>query len=218
VCKPIFVDRDNLDSKNFVMNEIKKRAEDLDYPQVAIFPEGTLTNSRALMTFKPGAFGSGSAVQPIVLRFSGWNTYSWTFGQKPTNLGLLTFLTMCQPIINVEMEYLPVYHPSEEEKKDAMMFANNVRQLMAQELNIPISDWTRENGYILDRALKHKMNPIVADFNYYTVSKASNMTFKEMTKVSSSYMDHIITIYGTSIFTNFRFWMVFMKSNAMRKK
>ena len=116
------------------------------------------------------------------------------------------------------MEYLPVYHPSEEEKKDAMMFANNVRQLMAQELNIPISDWTRENGYILDRALKHKMNPIVADFNYYTVSKASNMTFKEMTKVSSSYMDHIITIYGTSIFTNFRFWMVFMKSNAMRKK
>ena len=87
VCKPIFVDRDNLNSKNFVMNEIKKRAEDLDYPQVAIFPEGTLTNSRALMTFKPGAFGSGSAVQPIVLRFSGWNTYSWTFGQKPTNLG-----------------------------------------------------------------------------------------------------------------------------------
>ena len=87
VCKPIFVDRDNLNSKNFVMNEIKKRAEDLDYPQVAIFPEGTLTNSRALMTFKPGAFGSGSAVQPIVLRFSGWNTYSWTFGQNPTNLG-----------------------------------------------------------------------------------------------------------------------------------
>ena len=93
------------------------------------------------------------------------------------------------------MEYLPVYHPSEEEKKDAMMFANNVRQLMAQELNIPISDWTRENGYILDRALKHKMNPIVADFNYYTVSKASNMTFKEMTKVSSTYIYHIYNIW-----------------------
>lgn len=169
------------------MNEIKKRAEDLDYPQVAIFPEGTLTNSKALMTFKPGAFGSGSAVQPIVLRFSGWNTYSWTFGQNPTNLGVLTFLTMCQPIINVEMEYLPVYHPNEKEKKDAMLFANNVRQLMAQELNIPISEWTRENGYILDRALKHKMNPVVADFNYYTVSKASNMTYKEMTKVNSTY-------------------------------
>ena len=150
-------------------------------------------------------------------RFQG-TTETFTLGSDQLIKGLLTFLTMCQPIINVEMEYLPVYHPSEEEKKDAMMFANNVRQLMAQELNIPISDWTRENGYILDRALKHKMNPIVADFNYYTVSKASNMTFKEMTKVSSSYMDHIITIYGTSIFTNFRFWMVFMKSNAMRKK
>ena len=98
--------------------------------------------------------------------------------------GLLTFLTMCQPIINVEMEYLPVYHPSEEEKKNPMVFANNVRQLMAQELNIPISDWTRENGFILDRALKLKMNPIVADFNYYTVSKASTLTYKEMTKVN----------------------------------
>ena len=86
------------------------------------------------------------------------------------------------------MEYLPVYHPSEEEKEDAMVFANNVRQLMAQELNIPISDWTRENGYILDRALKHKMNPIVADFNYYKVSKASNMTYKEMTTVSLIYV------------------------------
>ena len=89
VGKPIWVDRDNLSSKNFVMNEIKKRAEDLDYPQVAIFPEGTLTNSRALMTFKPGAFGPGAAVQPIILRFSGWNTYSWTFGQNPTNLGMV---------------------------------------------------------------------------------------------------------------------------------
>lgn len=141
------------------------------------------------MTFKPGAFGSGSAVQPIILRFSGWNTYSWTFGQNPTNLGLLTFLTMCQPIINVEMEYLPVYHPRQEEMKDAMLYANNVRQLMAQELNIPISDWTRENGFILDRALKHKMNPIVADFNYYTVSKASNMTYKEMIKILDGFCE-----------------------------
>ena len=38
-----------------------------------------------------------------------------------------------------QAEYLPVHHPSEEEKLDTMMFAKNV-QLMAQELNIPISD------------------------------------------------------------------------------
>ena len=112
------------------------------------------------------------------------------------------------------MEYLPVYHPNEEEKKDAMLFANNVRQLMAQELNIPISDWTRENGFILDRALKHKMNPIVADFNYYTVSKASNMTYKEMTKVKllvSSTCFPTCLPTRTSLFILFRFWMVSMK-------
>lgn len=35
-----------------------------------------------------------------------------------------------------------MYHPNEEEKKDPKLYARNVRNLMARELGIPISDYT----------------------------------------------------------------------------
>ena len=38
------------------------------------------------------------------------------------------------------MEFLPVYHPNEEEKEDAKLFANNVRLQMATQLNVPVVD------------------------------------------------------------------------------
>lgn len=49
---------------------------------------------------------------------------------------LTQFHTFC------EIEFMPVYHPSEEEKKDPKLYARNVRNLMAQELGIPVSDYT----------------------------------------------------------------------------
>ena len=38
------------------------------WPQLMIFPEGSTSNRRALMTFAPGAFNPGKTVQPVVLR------------------------------------------------------------------------------------------------------------------------------------------------------
>lgn len=49
---------------------------------------------------------------------------------------LTQFHTFC------EIEFMPVYHPNDEEKKDPKLYARNVRNLMAQELGIPISDYT----------------------------------------------------------------------------
>ncbi len=39
-----------------------------------------------------------------------------------------------------QIEYLPVYIPSESEKKDARLFADNVRSLMAKHLEVPTSE------------------------------------------------------------------------------
>ena len=38
------------------------------WPQLMIFPEGSTSNRRALMTFAPGAFNPGKTVQPVVIR------------------------------------------------------------------------------------------------------------------------------------------------------
>ena len=41
---------------------------------------------------------------------------------------------MCQFYVSVEMEYLEVYTPNQREKDDPMLFAKNVRQVMANKL------------------------------------------------------------------------------------
>jgi lysophosphatidylcholine acyltransferase/lyso-PAF acetyltransferase len=40
------------------------------------------------------------------------------------------------------MKYLPVYYPSEEERNDPILYANNIQALMASHLRIPVSDAT----------------------------------------------------------------------------
>ena len=42
----------------------------------------------------------------------------------------------------MEVEYLPVYYPSEEEKKNPALYSRNVRAKMATALNIPVTEHT----------------------------------------------------------------------------
>lgn len=44
----------------------------------------------------------------------------------------LLWLTLTQVTSSCEIEFLPVYNPSEEEKRDPKLFANNVRNVMAR--------------------------------------------------------------------------------------
>lgn len=45
------------------------------FPRVLVFPEGTCTNQRALITFKHGPFITGQNVQPVTVRYprSDWH-------------------------------------------------------------------------------------------------------------------------------------------------
>lgn len=45
-------------------------------------------------------------------------------------------LLLCQFMNYIEVKKLPVYHPSEEEKEDPKLYAENVRRLMACEVPI----------------------------------------------------------------------------------
>ena len=72
----LFVTREAASSRQQTVDQIKSRACDLEakesqtaskWPQVFIFPEGTCTNSRALIKFKSGAFLPGVPVQPVLI-------------------------------------------------------------------------------------------------------------------------------------------------------
>ncbi|KAI1901904.1 hypothetical protein AGOR_G00039230, partial [Albula goreensis] len=57
----------------------------------------------------------------------------------------ILWLTLCQLHNVVEIEYLPTYTPSEEEKNNPALFANNVRRLMAKALGVPVTDYSFED-------------------------------------------------------------------------
>ncbi|XP_059205648.1 lysophosphatidylcholine acyltransferase 1 [Centropristis striata] len=138
--RPVFVFRSDQESRRKTVEEIKRRARSGgEWPQIMIFPEGTCTNRSGLILFKAGAFIPGLPVQPVVLRYPNkLDTVSWTW-QGPGAFKIL-WLTLCQPHNSMEIEYLPIYTPSKEEKENPALFANNVRKLMAKALDLPLTD------------------------------------------------------------------------------
>lgn len=150
--QPVYVWRDDPNSRQNTIKEIIERAKSKeDWPQVMIFPEGTCTNRSCLITFKCGAFYPGVPVQPVCIRYPNkLDTVTWTW-EGPGALKLL-WLTLTQLNSSCEIEFLPVYKPSEAEKTDPKLYANNVRRLMAEALKIPVSDYTYDDCRIITKA------------------------------------------------------------------
>uniref|UniRef100_A0A8C7Z469 Lysophosphatidylcholine acyltransferase 4 n=1 Tax=Oryzias sinensis TaxID=183150 RepID=A0A8C7Z469_9TELE len=55
--------------KKAVAQLIQRLTSDGYWPQMLMFPEGTTTNGRSLIKFKPGAFLAGVPVQPVLLHY-----------------------------------------------------------------------------------------------------------------------------------------------------
>lgn len=149
----IFTDRQNPESTEFAYNEIQRRVNDPKWPQMLLWPEGTTHNRLACPRHKLGSYKPGLPVQPLVLRFPNrWETDVWTF--KGPGVPSLWFYSLMQLWINIEIEYLEPYRPSEEEKKNPRLFANNVRHYISEHLKVPEVDLGREDGWCLLAAEK----------------------------------------------------------------
>lgn len=143
--QPVYVKRSDPNSRQNTVREITRRATSKEpWSQVIIFPEGTCTNRSCLITFKLGAFVPGVPIQPVLIRYPNeLNTLIWTW-DGPSAFETL-WLTLCQLRTHMEIEYLPVYVPSEREKKDPKLYAENVRCLMAKALRIPLSSYSYDD-------------------------------------------------------------------------
>eukprot|EP00792_Barthelona_sp_PAP020_P012413 TRINITY_DN7083_c0_g1_i1.p1 TRINITY_DN7083_c0_g1~~TRINITY_DN7083_c0_g1_i1.p1 ORF type:complete len:357 (+),score=86.83 TRINITY_DN7083_c0_g1_i1:253-1323(+) len=125
-----FINRDDPAAKNLLIDEIRKRSTRIGWSPLAIFPEGTTTNGFQLIKFKKGAFVSGAPVQPVILKYPfkhtniAWDTIH---GMHSMFLAMTQFYNRCSVV------FLPIYYPSEEEKQDPFLYAENVRQYMARE-------------------------------------------------------------------------------------
>ncbi|XP_004689583.1 PREDICTED: lysophosphatidylcholine acyltransferase 2B-like [Condylura cristata] len=143
--QPVLVTREDPNSRKTTREEILKRVTSRrKWPQLLIFPEGVCTNRSCLVTFKLGAFTPGVPVQPVLLKYpNSMDTVTWTW-QGFTAFQVL-ILTLSQPFTKIEIEFMPVHVPSEQEKRDPVLFANTVRIKMANALGLPVTDHTYED-------------------------------------------------------------------------
>ncbi|KAJ1283535.1 hypothetical protein BS78_03G135800 [Paspalum vaginatum] len=132
----IFVQRESKSSKSkgvsgAVTERVKEVSRDKNTPMMLLFPEGTTTNGDYLLPFKAGAFLASAPVQPVILRYP-YRRFSpaWDSMDGARHV----FLLLCQFVNYMEVVRLPVYYPSEQEKEDPRLYANNVRKLIAVEV------------------------------------------------------------------------------------
>ncbi|KAI4893244.1 hypothetical protein NFI96_024941 [Prochilodus magdalenae] len=140
----VLVSRKDPESRRKCVTQIKERLTSNGYwPQMLMFPEGTTTNGQALIKFKPGAFLAGVPVQPVLLHYPNKpDTVRWTW--KGISWLECLWYTTSQLFTNVTVEFLPVYTPSQEEKENPELYADNVQKLMAKALDVPATGYVME--------------------------------------------------------------------------
>jgi lysophosphatidylcholine acyltransferase/lyso-PAF acetyltransferase len=135
VLNSVFVDRHaDTKTKAEYKSKIESIAENPKAPPVLIFPEGTCTNGKSLITFKRGSFEPGVDLLPVCMQYNS--------RMNPASVGRnshLLFLVrvMMQWTNKLHVQVLPVHKPTEEEKDDPILFAEHVQDTMGDAMGIP---------------------------------------------------------------------------------
>lgn len=177
----IFVDRTDRSSTSNAISVIKSRVADPNWPQLMIWPEGTTHNRLGMMKFKNGAFNPGAVVQPLTLKWTNsWDTFTWCF-MGPSFVQMI-FLTLCQFTINVEINFLDPVAPTEDEKANPSLFAERVRKIMADSLEIPTLELTRDDGLAHMKATQYGLPGHVANIGIESYRKERGLSREKISE------------------------------------
>ncbi|CAA7016947.1 unnamed protein product [Microthlaspi erraticum] len=153
----IYVDRFSQASRKNAVHEIKRKASCDKFPRLLLFPEGTTTNGKVLISFQLGAFIPGYPIQPVVVRYPHVH-----FDQSWGNISLLMLMfRMFTQFHNfMEVEYLPVIYPNENQKQNAVRLSKKTSNAIATSLNVVQTSHSYGDLMILNRASELKLeNP-----------------------------------------------------------
>ncbi|KAL3814885.1 hypothetical protein ACJIZ3_016153 [Penstemon smallii] len=145
----IYVDRFSRSSRKHAVNEIKRKASSNRFPRVLLFPEGTTSNGRVVLSFQLGAFIPGYPVQPVIVRYPYVH-----FDQSWGNISIakLMFRMFLQFHNFMEVEYLPVVSPHENRKENATHFAHRTGRVIASALNVVQTSHSYGDFMLLSKA------------------------------------------------------------------
>ncbi|XP_057496388.1 LOW QUALITY PROTEIN: lysophospholipid acyltransferase LPEAT2-like [Actinidia eriantha] len=153
----IYVNRFSPSSRKHAVNEIKRKASSGRFPRLLLFPEGTTTNGRLLISFQLGAFIPGYPIQPVVVRYPHVH-FDQSWGN--VTLAKLMFRMFTQLHNFMEVEYLPVISPLENQKENAVHFAERTGRIIATALNVVQTSHSYGDFMLLAKASESKQeNP-----------------------------------------------------------
>eukprot|EP00053_Salpingoeca_punica_P009173 m.82197 g.82197 ORF g.82197 m.82197 type:complete len:530 (-) comp14902_c0_seq3:315-1904(-) len=151
----LLVDRMDKQSRSDVRAAIELRAKTQrgKWPKLCIYPEGTITNGKAVIQFKHGAFQPNVPVQPAVVSFS----YIW-MDPSTTNGAQFYWVRFLSQIYHImEVDFLPVHTPSADEQANTSLFAENVRDTMATALKVSKTNHQLGDLLLQRAAMKHRL-------------------------------------------------------------
>ncbi|GAB2244960.1 hypothetical protein Droror1_Dr00000453 [Drosera rotundifolia] len=177
----IYVNRSSAASRKHAIDEIKRKASCDRFPRVLLFPEGTTTNGRALLSFQLGAFLPGYPIQPVTVHYPFVH-----FDQSWGNISLpkLMFRMFTQFHNFMEVEYLPVIRPlenqEESENRYANIYAERTGYAIASALNIVQTSYSYGDMILLTKAAQRKqVNPSKFMVEMSKVESAYQITNRE---------------------------------------
>ena len=200
----VFVDRQKSDSRQAAKAAIK-RAVQPNRPPLVVFPEGTFTNGLSLMSWKVGAFEPGLQVQPVGIRYPHKRF-------NPTGVmceGKDLLGCLCQIYTSMEVFFLPVYAPTPEEQTNPIKFANNVRAMVADCLDIPVTEHSYEDFKLATLASDSN---IPQNFEVKEMKRLFGFNVKELESLIKHFHEMDADQTGTVSFKEFR---MAMEKNGM---
>jgi len=172
----VFVDRDNAESRHSCKEAIQARAsKDWTGPPMMIFPEGVLTNGDALVQFKVGAFSCGQPVTPVCLKYS-WRSYNPSGVGRNGHIGMAILRMMLQFANYCEIDIMDTYVPSAAETLDPKVFASNVREIIAKQLRIPVTEHSYHDSVLAYEAKAH----VGSDFEVASAMENYQYSFEDL--------------------------------------
>ncbi|KAJ3438810.1 lysophosphatidylcholine acyltransferase [Anaeramoeba flamelloides] len=155
----MFVKRTKNKKDGWIFTEIERRCKNDDYIPLCIFPEGTTSNGKCIVSFKMGAFSAGYPLHPIILKYKPkfpFKNVNIAYALQSPVMNLLEILSTM--FIEVEVDCLDCYYPSEEEKKNPKLLRDNVRKYMGEKSGYPLVDSSFFDKKEYIRYLKLKKN------------------------------------------------------------
>ncbi|KAL6290123.1 hypothetical protein ACE6H2_007633 [Prunus campanulata] len=149
----IYVNRFSASSRKHAVSEIKRKASCDRFPRVLLFPEGTTTNGRFLISFELGAFIPGFPIQPVTVRYPHVH-FDQSWGH--ISLAKLMFRMFTQFHNFMEVEYLPVVSPLDKKKESAVRFSERTCHAMATSLNVVQTSHSYGDLMLLMKATQSK--------------------------------------------------------------